>query len=117
MHNIFISSKLKRAFESYRFQCFAQLLNAMFPYQWMKYTVLCFIVVLEITIAEEAIIFPTTNLHKHRTFELLSKDAVSTQNVIEFSRAAEAFSLEYFQVPTNSKFIKIAFCFKLNQIY
>lgn len=48
----------------------------------------------------ESIIFPTTFLQREslKTFDLLSNNAVSSEGVVELSRAAEAFSLEYFQV-------------------
>lgn len=48
---------------------------------------------------EESIVFPASyNLHRQRSFELLTSNAVTTESVVELSRAAEAFSLEYFQV-------------------
>lgn len=46
----------------------------------------------------ESIVFPATYLQRQRPFELLNSNAVTTESVVEFSRAAEAFSLEYFQV-------------------
>lgn len=44
------------------------------------------------------IIFPVSFLERQRSFEILTSSAVTTDSVIELSRAAEAFSLEYFQV-------------------
>lgn len=44
------------------------------------------------------IVFPAIFLQRQRSFEILTSSAVSTDSVIELSRAAEAFSLEYFQV-------------------
>lgn len=47
---------------------------------------------------EESIVFPTTFLERQKAFELLSNNADTNQSVVQLSRAAEAFSLEYFQV-------------------
>lgn len=44
------------------------------------------------------IVFPVSSLKRQRSFEILNSSAVTTNSVIELSRAAEAFSLEYFQV-------------------
>lgn len=48
----------------------------------------------------ETFIFPTTFLRQEsiRAFDILSNNAVSSKSVVELSRAAESFSLEYFQV-------------------
>lgn len=49
---------------------------------------------------EEPIIFPDTVLQKtsQKSFDLLSSVSNSNDSVLEISRGAEAFSLEYFQV-------------------
>lgn len=47
---------------------------------------------------EGSIIFPATKSQRQRSFEILTSNAVSADSVVELSRAAEAFSLEYFQV-------------------
>lgn len=49
---------------------------------------------------EEPIIFPATVLQQtsQRSFDLLSNNSNSNDSILEISRAAEAFSLEYFQV-------------------
>lgn len=47
---------------------------------------------------QESIIFPTTFVQRQKSFDLLSNNAVSIESVVELSRSAEAFSMEYFQV-------------------
>lgn len=48
---------------------------------------------------ESNIVFKAASyLKRQRSFEILTSNAVTTNSVIELSRAAEAFSLEYFQV-------------------
>lgn len=75
----------------------------MFLFHSIKYfTVLCCVVVS--AKALESIVFPTTFLYRQRAFEILTRDAVSKQSVIELSNSAEAFSLEFFQVMTNFTF-------------
>lgn len=48
----------------------------------------------------------TTSFQRQRSFAILTSSAVSNDSVIELSRAAEAFSLEYFQVI----FARISIC-------
>lgn len=56
--------------------------------------------------SEESIVFPATyTIQRQRSFDLLTSNAVTTESVVELSRAAESFSLEYFQVTI--KFNKI----------
>lgn len=49
---------------------------------------------------QEPIIFPATVLQQssQRSFDLLSGVSNSNDSILDISRAAEAFSLEYFQV-------------------
>lgn len=47
------------------------------------------------------IVFPASFLQRQKSFEILTSSAVTTDSVIELSRAAAAFSLEYFQVKFN----------------
>lgn len=56
---------------------------------------------------EEPIVFPATVLQQksQRSFDLLSSVSNSNDSISEISRAAEAFSLEYFQV-------RIDFCLR-----
>lgn len=56
------------------------------------------------------IVFPKTLLKRQRSFDILKSNAVNTNSVIELSRAAEAFSLEFFQV---KKIYVAQKCFKL----
>lgn len=49
------------------------------------------------------IVFTAASLKRQRSFEFLTSSAVTNHSVIELSRAAEAFSLEYFQV--NPRFL------------
>lgn len=44
------------------------------------------------------IVFSASYLKRQRSFDVLTSNAVTTKSVIELSHAAEAFSLEYFQV-------------------
>lgn len=44
------------------------------------------------------IVFTAASLKRQRSFEILASNAVTNHSVVELSRAAEAFSLEYFQV-------------------
>lgn len=64
-------------------------------------TVLLFII-LNLTTANnqnaESIVFPTTFLKSQKPFELLTNNADFTKSVFQLTQAAEAFSLEYFQV-------------------
>lgn len=46
----------------------------------------------------ESIVFPSQFLERQRSFDLLTNNAVSSESIVELSRSAEAFSLEYFQV-------------------
>ena len=47
------------------------------------------------------IVFPASFLKRQRSFEILTSSTVTTNSVVELSRAAEAFSLEYYQVNLN----------------
>lgn len=47
------------------------------------------------------IVFQPSSIKQQRSFEVLTSSAVTNDSVIELSRAAEAFSLEYFQVKSN----------------
>lgn len=53
--------------------------------------------------SEESIVFPATyTIQRQRSFDLLTSNAVTTESVVELSRAAESFSLEYFQVTSST---------------
>ncbi|XP_031636188.1 uncharacterized protein LOC116349073 [Contarinia nasturtii] len=47
--------------------------------------------------SQESIVFPTTYLQRQKSFDLLSNNTVSSESIVELSRSAEAFSIEYFQ--------------------
>lgn len=85
----------------------------------------CFTIILMVIICVvsydqpgESIIFPTTFIRQDslRAFDLLSNNAVSSESVVELSRAAEAFTLEYFQV-IESVICKNPFFFQLNFLF
>lgn len=54
--------------------------------------------IVAVTASDTNIVFPASFTQRRRSFEILTSSAVTTDSVIELSRAAEAFSLEYFQV-------------------
>lgn len=52
---------------------------------------------------DESIIFPSTFIQRQqsyeiKSFDLLTNNAVNSESVVQLSRSAEAFSLEFFQV-------------------
>lgn len=59
---------------------------------WLNFNVVCS------SRFSESIVFPATYLQRQQSFELLNSNTVTSESVVEFSRAAEAFSLEFFQV-------------------
>lgn len=80
--------------------------NKMFSYNFVKnFTFVCVAIVCAAANEQpsESIVFPTQFLRSDslRAFDLLSMNAVSSESVVELSRASEAFSLEYFQVIDN----------------
>lgn len=59
------------------------------------------------------IVFQPPLLKRQRSFEVLTSSAVTNDSVIELSRAAEAFSLEYFQVKIEVFFVNMLNLFEI----
>lgn len=47
---------------------------------------------------ELPIVFPASFVQRQKPFELLTSNEVTAGSVVELSRAAESFTLDYFQV-------------------
>lgn len=74
-----------------------QFAKMLVVYHILKYFSV-FLFIFRSTTANEAIVFPTSFLQRSKSFELLSNNAISVESVVELSRSAEAFSIEYFHV-------------------
>lgn len=93
----------------------------MFSYFFVKcFTIILMVIICVVSYDQpgESIIFPTTFIRQDslRAFDLLSNNAVSSESVVELSRAAEAFTLEYFQV-IESVICKNSISFQLNFLF